>query len=433
MREITDVVSCPGTDSCKLGITSSMGLNQAVEERIEAMEITDPLTKRIHVKMSGCPNGCGQHHIASIGFYGASIKVGDHTIPAYIAHIGGSYEDGEVGFGARLKARLPAKRVPDAVERWVRLYEDQRNDGEEFNAFAERVGTDVLRGQRQGPLDADRVQPREPQPLHRLGPQGPLQGRAWRGRVRGIELDVAPITNGNGAANGHAPPESRVDPAAVTAELEGRSAEDVIAWAIETFHPKLYFASSFQKTSSVIIDIAQRIEPETRFFYLDTDVLFDETYATRDALAERYGIEFERYSGISLDEQERVYGGELWNRQPDACCGIRKVEPMREALSGLDCWVSGIRRVGLAHARRRREVRLGPALRALEAQPARRLDASATCGATSTSTTFRTTRCTTMATLRSDARTARARPGAGESPRAGRWATSEKTECGLNG
>ena len=87
--------------------------------------------------------------------------------------------------------------------------------------------------------------------------------------------------------------------------------------------------------------------PTTRFFYLDTDVLFEETYATRDALAARYGIEFERYAGISLEEQARVYGDELWARQPDACCGIRKVEPMREALAGVDCWVSGIRRAGL--------------------------------------------------------------------------------------
>jgi sulfite reductase beta subunit-like hemoprotein len=144
VREITDVVSCPGTDSCKLGITSSMGLNQAVEERLHQMAITDPATRKIHVKMSGCPNGCGQHHIANIGFYGASIKVGDRQIPAYIAHVGGSYEKGDVAYGARLKARLPAKRVPDAVERWVRMYEDERNDGEEFNAFAERVGTEVF-------------------------------------------------------------------------------------------------------------------------------------------------------------------------------------------------------------------------------------------------------------------------------------------------
>jgi sulfite reductase beta subunit-like hemoprotein len=142
--EINDVVSCPGTDSCKLGITSSMGLNRAVMERIESMQIEDPLTKRIHVKMSGCPNGCSQHHIANIGFYGASIKVGEHTIPAYVAHIGGNYEGGEIIYGTRLKVRLPAKRVPDAVERWIRLYEAERNEGEVFNDTAERLGRERL-------------------------------------------------------------------------------------------------------------------------------------------------------------------------------------------------------------------------------------------------------------------------------------------------
>ena len=139
--QVNDVVSCPGTDSCKLGITSSMGLNRAISERIEAMKITDPLTRRIHIKMSGCPNGCSQHHIGNIGFYGASIKVGKNTIPAYVAHIGGNYEGGEIVYGTRLKVRLPAKRVPEAVERWIRKYEAEREDGEGFNAYAARVGT----------------------------------------------------------------------------------------------------------------------------------------------------------------------------------------------------------------------------------------------------------------------------------------------------
>jgi sulfite reductase beta subunit-like hemoprotein len=138
--EVTDVLSCPGTDSCKMGITSSMGLNAAVQERVESMQITDPLTRQIHIKMSGCPNGCGQHHIGTIGFYGASIKVGDHTIPAYIPHIGGNFQSGDVVFGTRLKSRLPAKRVPDAVERWIRFYESDRSEGETFNEFAERIG-----------------------------------------------------------------------------------------------------------------------------------------------------------------------------------------------------------------------------------------------------------------------------------------------------
>ena len=74
------------------------------------MDIDDPLTKQIHIKMCGCPNGCGQHHIANIGFYGASIKVGDKTIPAYVAHIGGHYEGGEVVYGTRLKV-APARQA----------------------------------------------------------------------------------------------------------------------------------------------------------------------------------------------------------------------------------------------------------------------------------------------------------------------------------
>jgi sulfite reductase beta subunit-like hemoprotein len=138
--QIVDVVSCPGTDSCKLGITSSMGLNRAVQERVESMDIQDELTRRVHIKMSGCPNGCSQHHIANIGFYGASIKAGDKVIPAYIPHIGGRYEGGEVIYGTRLKSRLPSKRVPDAVERWLLLYQSEREANEEFNDFAERIG-----------------------------------------------------------------------------------------------------------------------------------------------------------------------------------------------------------------------------------------------------------------------------------------------------
>jgi sulfite reductase beta subunit-like hemoprotein len=118
-----------------------MGLNAAIRERIAQMDVTDPLTRRVHIKMSGCPNGCSQHHIGNIGFYGASIKVGEHTIPAYVAHIGGNYEGGEIVYGTRLKVRLAAKRVPEAVERWIRKYEAEREEGEVFNAYAARVGT----------------------------------------------------------------------------------------------------------------------------------------------------------------------------------------------------------------------------------------------------------------------------------------------------
>src|SRR5579875_798121 len=146
-RQIEDVVSCPGTDSCKLGITSSMGLNAALRQRLAAMAIEDPLARAVNVKISGCPNGCGQHHLGTIGFYGASIKVGEHTIPAYIPHVGGTFEGAPVSFGQRLKLRLPAKRVPDALERIIRHYEQEHREGEHFGPYVERVGTEAIEAQ----------------------------------------------------------------------------------------------------------------------------------------------------------------------------------------------------------------------------------------------------------------------------------------------
>ncbi|MEO6397694.1 MAG: nitrite/sulfite reductase, partial [Tepidiformaceae bacterium] len=139
-HSITDVVSCPGTDSCKLGITSSMGLNAAIQARLEAMNIVDPLTRQMHIKMSGCPNSCGQHHIASIGFHGAAMKVGPQQLPAYHVFMGGDYENGNMRIGQQLKVRMPAKQAPEAVERWIQVYESNRQPGEVFNATFDRIG-----------------------------------------------------------------------------------------------------------------------------------------------------------------------------------------------------------------------------------------------------------------------------------------------------
>ncbi len=137
---VTDVVSCPGTDSCKLGITSSMGLNRAIQERVVGMNITDERTRKVHIKMSGCPNSCGQHHIANIGFHGAVIKVDGHEMPAYHVFVGGTYENGAIRLAKQLKVRLPAKRGPETVERFLKLYQLDRQGTESFNEFFDRVG-----------------------------------------------------------------------------------------------------------------------------------------------------------------------------------------------------------------------------------------------------------------------------------------------------
>ena len=159
-QEITDVVSCPGTDSCKLGITSSMGLGQAVGETLKEMGIEDPLVKSLHVKMSGCPNGCSRHHLANIGFQGAATKGDGNQVPSYEISLAGSYGNGDSArFGQRVKTKVPAKRIPELVRHLIRFYQDQRQENETFNQFVDRMGPE--------PFEAMAGQYKEAGPLNR--------------------------------------------------------------------------------------------------------------------------------------------------------------------------------------------------------------------------------------------------------------------------
>jgi phosphoadenosine phosphosulfate reductase len=222
-----------------------------------------------------------------------------------------------------------------------------------------------------------------------------------------------------------------IDAEAVAADLETKGAQEALEWAFETFHPSLFIACSFQKTSSVVIDIATKIDPDARFFYLDTDVLFPETYETRDRLADHYGIEFERYHNITIDEQARRYGDELWKRDPDSCCGIRKVEPMRDALSSVDAWVSGIRREDSQHRanapkftwdRRFGLWKLNPIADWTQEQVWSYINENRVPYNPLHDRNYPSIGCTHCT-----------KPvGPGEDPRAGRWAGASKTECGIN-
>ena len=151
-NEITNVVSCPGTDSCKLGITSSMGLAQAIRSELGTWDelLEDDGVKKIRIKMSGCPNGCGLHHIANIGFHGGAMKGPDgNQIPAFELFLGGNYGDNRVEdsqIGTRIpKVKVPSKLVPSVVKSIVTYYKDNRqNENELFNQFLNRVGLEEV-------------------------------------------------------------------------------------------------------------------------------------------------------------------------------------------------------------------------------------------------------------------------------------------------
>lgn len=146
------------------------------------------------------------------------------------------------------------------------------------------------------------------------------------------------------AALAPAPPAAAVGGGAIAPDLEAGSAEEVVALMLERFHPRLYVAASFQKETAVMIDMVLAIEPEARFFTLDTGVLFRETYATWREAERRYGIQVDVYQGMTLARQAALEGDRLWERDPDRCCGIRKVAPLQQALDGVDAWLTGVRR-----------------------------------------------------------------------------------------
>lgn len=128
------------------------------------------------------------------------------------------------------------------------------------------------------------------------------------------------------------------------AEAEAMPAAELVAAALDALDPRIAIACSFQQEEAVLLDMAFAARPDARVFALDTGVLFPETYATWRAVEERYGIEVEAYRGPSLEEQAAEHGDRLWERDANACCAIRKVEPLGRALAGLDGWITGLRR-----------------------------------------------------------------------------------------
>jgi len=126
---------------------------------------------------------------------------------------------------------------------------------------------------------------------------------------------------------------------------ESWSPELVLHWAFETFGNSVAIASAFGAEGVVVIDIAHRLRRPFRIFTLDTEFLFPETCSLMDRIEQKYGIGIEKeYSLTSVEEQEREYGPQLWKSNPDRCCNLRKIEPLRSKLSGLRAWVTGIRR-----------------------------------------------------------------------------------------
>lgn len=135
---IVDATSCPGTMSCKLAVTSSRGITEIIQTFLEARPDLVAKAEKLSIKSSGCPNSCGQHHVAGIGFQGGVKKVGGKALPYYHVYIGGVLRAESASFG-RLAFKLPGRRVGAALEKLIELYDQDKNIGEDPNEFFARV------------------------------------------------------------------------------------------------------------------------------------------------------------------------------------------------------------------------------------------------------------------------------------------------------
>lgn len=167
-ERVADITRCPGADTCQIAITHSKGLASALTPVFTGdMAVADEL-QDIKIKISGCFNSCGQHHIADLGFYGSSKVVDGHEIPHYVMLIGGYTQEGLAKFG-RPTVQLPARRVPEAARTLLDFYRKNRQNGEIFRAFADRIGIPKIK-ELLAPFTT--VDPNDPKRYEDLGAEG---------------------------------------------------------------------------------------------------------------------------------------------------------------------------------------------------------------------------------------------------------------------
>jgi phosphoadenosine phosphosulfate reductase len=208
--------------------------------------------------------------------------------------------------------------------------------------------------------------------------------------------------------------------------------EQVLAWAFATYGDNIAMATGFGVEGMALLDIAFRVNPDVKVFTGDTEFLFPETYDLIDRVEARYGIKVERlYSELTPEEQERAYGKALWARDPDQCCSLRKVEPLRRKLASLDAWVTAIRRDQTSERSGVRKVDWDEKFNLVKISPLADWTREAIWSyVVKHDVPYNPLHDRNYPSIGCTHCTRAVQPG--EDPRAGRWSGFRKTECGLH-
>jgi len=213
---------------------------------------------------------------------------------------------------------------------------------------------------------------------------------------------------------------------------ESWDASEVLQWAFDSFGSRVQMASGFGVEGMALIDIASRINPDLKVFTIDTDFLFPETYRLIERVEKRYGIQVERVRPrLGPDDQEEIFGPALWSINPDQCCALRKVEPLKEKLTTLHAWITAIRRDQTAFRATARKIEWDRKFRLIKVNPIADWTTKDVWNYVHEhNVPYNPLHDRNYPSIGCTHCTRAVQPG--EDPRAGRWSGSQKTECGLH-
>ena len=450
-------MACTGIEFCKLAIVDTK--NRARDLVAELEERFPDLDTPITVNVNGCPNACARTQCADIGLKGQLVLDDQgNQVEGFQVHLGGA-TGLNANFGRKLRAhKVTSADLDDYVTAVVTAYLEEREDGESFATWVVRADEQALRGERE--LEAVFVS-RHASPFHcpycgeqdlvpargRLGvprlPAGvlgdlPRPGGSARGRhlarLGGRLVTTATTKQARDFrgthTEGRSPEELRDLVSHVGAELELAPAENIIEWAVATFGDRFCITSSMG--DAVLAHLASRVAPGIDVVFLDTGYHFVETIGTRDAVEATLPVNLLTITPVqSVAEQDAAYGKDLYKTDPDLCCNLRKVQPLATSLAEYDAWATGLRRAE-THNRvlapvvgwdaRKGKVKVSPLARWSDDDVQRYIAENHVLVNPLVYDGYPSIGCAPC--------TRRVAPG--DDPRSGRWAGTNKTECGIH-
>ncbi|MHC4839736.1 MAG: phosphoadenylyl-sulfate reductase [Planctomycetota bacterium] len=293
-----DVVACPGATNCRKGFVETHGLARAISDTVSNADVPD-WAKRFRISASGCPNSCSHPQLYDLGFKGNAGKANGHIVKGFDFLLGGRLY-GRTLLGQQVASLLSAEDVTATTTAFAALWNEYGYEDEAFDAFVDRVGLEFV---------ATKLQERVT-----------LEQGEWQTGIPAFDLN------------------------AYENELEELHPRDVLRWAVQEFGEDLLVTSALGAGGLLQAQWLREIAPEHPVYFVDTGKHFPETL---DYLRElqAFGLDIRTArAGFEEDEFADIYGDELWERDPDLCCQVRKVQVVEQLRKGKRAWVSGIRR-----------------------------------------------------------------------------------------